>query len=94
MSAFQFATTGTVQRRRDPPEKRRPQGAAPQQEEAALPDGAVQYIAQSILQEGAPALAEAPSPAVAGWGVGEEALEKAREEAEALRRAAALQLAA
>jgi len=31
---------------------------------------------------------------VAGWGVGEEALEKAREEAEALRRAAALQLAA
>ena len=99
MSAFQFATTGTPQRRRDPPEERRPRT---QREEAppgraGLPDGAVQYIAQSILQEGVPAeevLAEAPAPAVGGWAVGEEALEKAREEAEALKRAAALQLSA
>jgi hypothetical protein len=59
----------------------------------------VQYIAQAILQESAPALAEevlaeAPAPAVGGWGVGEEALEKVKEEAEALKRAAALQLSA
>lgn len=104
MSAFQFATTGTPQRRRNPPEERRPRAqreeAPPSQappSRAGLPDGAVQYIAQSILQEGVPAeevLAEAPAPAVGGWAVGEEALEKAREEAEALKRAAALQLSA
>jgi hypothetical protein len=101
MSAFQFAATGTAQRTRDPSEERprRPRGGEPQQEEAALPDGAVQYIAQAILQEGAPALAEevlaeAPAPAVVGWTAGGEALEKVKEEAEALKRAAALQLSA
>ncbi len=55
----------------------------------------MQYIAQDILREGAPAeeiLTEAPAPAVGGWTPGEEALEKVKEEAEALKRAAALQL--
>jgi len=101
MSVFQFAATGAVQRRRDPPDERprRPQGGELRQEEVppsqtGLPDGAVQYIAQSILQEGVPAEAEAPAPAVGGWGVGEEVLEKTKEEAEALKRAAALQLSA
>jgi hypothetical protein len=47
MSVFQFAAA--PQRRRDPPEEehRRPRGGEPQPEEAALPDGAVQYIAQA-----------------------------------------------
>jgi hypothetical protein len=100
MSVFQFAETGAAPRRREQPEEgpRRRQGA-PQQKEAALPDGAVHYIAQAILQEGAPALAEkilaeAPAPAVGGWTADEEALEKVKEEAEALKRAAALQLSA
>ncbi len=101
MSAFQFAAVPTQRRREQPEERpRRPQGGGPQQEEAALPDDAVQYVVQDIIQEGAmPALAEevlaeAPAPAVGGWTASGEAMEKVKEEAEALKRAAALQLSA